>query len=124
MDDLSVINNNISDSANFNSAIINFFQDWIGSNLQSITDETIAKSLDKITKWLPEWIDSSIFAIDEETIFQRVEEVVEGFKELANPSYNHEDIFQRLVNFSIEDNWAFIKIEGERIWRTYMANVY
>jgi hypothetical protein len=75
----------------------------------------MAKSLDKITKGLLEWIDSSIFAIDEETISQRVEEVVEGFKELANPSYDHEDIFQRLVNFSIEDNWAFIKIEGERI---------
>ena len=114
---LSVINNNISDSANFNSAIINFFQDWTGNNLQSITDATIAQSLDKITKGLQEWIDSSISAIDEETISQRVKEVVEGFKELANPSYDHEDIVQRLVNFFIEDDWAFIKIEGEPILR-------
>jgi hypothetical protein len=59
---LSVINNDISDSANFNSAIINFSQDWTESHLQSITDETIAKSLDKITKGLLLWIDSSIFA--------------------------------------------------------------
>jgi hypothetical protein len=112
---LSVINNDISDSANSNGAIINFFQDWTENNLQSITDETIAQSLDKITKGLQEWIDSSISAMDEETISQRVEEVVEGFKELANPSYNHEDIFQGLVNFFIEDDWAFIKVEGEPI---------
>jgi hypothetical protein len=37
--------------------------------------------------------------MDEETISQRVKELVEGFKELANPSYDYEDIFQRLVNF-------------------------
>ena len=53
--------------------------------------------------------------MDEETISQRVEEVVEGVKELANPSYNYEDIFQGLVNFFIEDDWALIKIQGEPI---------
>ena len=49
---LSIINKDISDSANFNSAIINFFQDWTENNLQSITDETIAQSRDKISKGL------------------------------------------------------------------------
>lgn len=117
----SAMNTDSIDSEKINDAIINFFKDWTEVNLSTIGNQAISQALEEVTKEFETWVDSSLSTIGEDAISQLLEEVVKVSEELANTSQaeitqktiSSKKIFEAILNFFTEDDWAYAKIQGE-----------
>lgn len=109
------------DSEKINDAIINFFKDWAEANLSELSTSAISQALEEATKEFETWVDTSLSAIGEDAISQLLEEVVKASEKWANDSqteinqqiFSSRNIFEALINFFTEDDWAYTKIQGE-----------
>jgi hypothetical protein len=109
------------DSEKINDAIINFFKDWAEANLSEMSTSAISQALEEATKEFETWVDTSLSAIGEEAISQLLEEMVKASEKLANSSqteisqqaFSSRKIFEAIINFFTEDDWAYTKIQGE-----------
>jgi hypothetical protein len=109
------------DSEKINDAIINFFKDWAEANLSELSTSAISQALEEATKEFETWVDNSLSAIGEEAISQLMEEMVKASEKLTNGSqgeisqqaFSRRNIFEALINFFTEDDWAYTKIQGE-----------
>jgi hypothetical protein len=109
------------DSEKINDAIINFFKDWAEANLSQMSTSAISQALEEATKEFETWVDTSLSAIGEDAISQLLEEVVKASEKFANASqteisqqaFSSRKIFEAIINFFTEDDWAYTKIQGE-----------
>jgi hypothetical protein len=109
------------DSEKINDAIINFFKDWAEANLSQMSTSAISQSLEEATKEFETWVDTSLSAIGEDAISQLLEEMVKASEKFANASqseisqqaFSSRRIFEAIINFFTEDDWAYTKIQGE-----------
>jgi hypothetical protein len=109
------------DSEKINDAIINFFKDWAEANLSQMSTSAISQSLEEATKEFETWVDTSLSAIGEDAISQLLEEMVKASEKFANASqseisqqaFSSRKIFEAIINFFTEDDWAYTKIQGE-----------
>jgi hypothetical protein len=109
------------DSEKINDAIINFFKDWAEANLSEMSTSAISQALEEATKEFETWVDTSLSAIGEDAISQLLEEMVKASEKLANSSqteisqqaFSSRKIFEAIINFFTEDDWAYTKIQGE-----------
>jgi hypothetical protein len=77
--------------------------------------------LKEATKEFETWVDTSLSAIGEDAISQLLEEMVKASEKLANASqteisqqaFSSRKIFEAIINFFTEDDWAYTKIQGE-----------
>jgi hypothetical protein len=117
----SAITTDSIDSEKINDAIINFFKDWAEANLSEMSTSAISQALEEATKEFETWVDTSLSAIGEEAISQLLEEMVKASEKLANSSqteisqqaFSSRKIFEAIINFFTEDDWAYTKIQGE-----------
>jgi len=109
------------DSEKINDAIINFFKDWAEANLSQMSTSAISQAIQEATKEFETWVDTSLSAIGEDAISQLLEEMVKTSEKLANGSQTEisqqaflsRKIFEAIINFFTEDDWAYTKIQGE-----------
>jgi len=109
------------DSEKINDAIINFFKDWAEANLSQMSTSAISQALEEATKEFETWVDTSLSAIGEDAISQLLEEMVKASEKFANTSQSEisqqaflsRKIFEAIINFFTEDDWAYTKIQGE-----------
>jgi hypothetical protein len=109
------------DSERINDAIINFFKDWAEANLAEMSTSAISQALEEATKEFETWVDTSLSAIGEDAISQLLEEMVKASEKLASGSqseisqqaFSSRRIFEAIINFFTEDDWAYTKIQGE-----------
>jgi len=109
------------DSEKINDAIINFFKDWAEANLSQMSTSAISQALEEATREFETWVDTSLSAIGEDAISQLLEEVVKASEKWANGSqteisqqaFSSRRIFEAIINFFTEDDWAYTKIQGE-----------
>ncbi len=120
----STMNADTADSEEINNAIFQFFQDWAETSLSGITESAISQAFDEITKGFEEWFDNSVSAISEDAISEVIEEITKAFAELdgVNNSQiyqtpSQQNIFQGILNFFTEDDWAYTKIKGQTTLR-------
>jgi hypothetical protein len=108
------------DNIELNNAITNFFQDWAETNLESMTNQALDRTLSEVTKSLDEWLDTSVF--DSEQLGQAITEMAHAFEKLADFSKDerqpHENIFEIIIDFFTADEWPYTKIPGESILQT------
>jgi hypothetical protein len=111
------------DSKQINTAIFKFFQDWVETHLESMTDEAISQALIEVNASLQECFDTSISAITSEVLTQVIAEIVNNFEQLADPNpfdnnqqaITSQNIFEVMVNFFISEDWPHAKIQGEPV---------
>lgn len=119
--DYRAIGDDNADNEAFADAIISFFQDWATSNLETMSDEAVTQALSEVSQSIEEWVDSSVSSLDEEGITQIIGNFIEAFEELASSTINSKSVFEAVVDFFIEDDWAFTKIQAEPVLRLAFA---
>ena len=101
-------------------AMVNFVKDWTDADI-SATESAISEAFDETLKGFEEWAQNSMLEATEEVIAEIDKEASNLFQEWVN-SYEvalgdygtrSESIFKAVVNFFIEDDWQFAKLETE-----------
>lgn len=101
-------------------AMVNFVKDWTNADL-SATESAISEVFDETLKGFEEWAENSMLEATEEVIADIDKEATNLFEEwvnsyevaLADYGTKSESIFSSVVNFFIEDDWQFAKLETE-----------
>jgi hypothetical protein len=82
-------------------AFINFFKDWTGGNLSTVTEKATSQILEASTNFLKK--------LDDFNLDKLVQELEAAFK--STPT--NKPLFEQIVNFFTQDDWEYKKIKGE-----------
>ncbi|MEO1373924.1 MAG: YbjN domain-containing protein [Cyanobacteria bacterium J06635_10] len=101
-------------------AMVNFVKDWTDADI-STTESAISEVFDETLKGFEEWAENSMLEATEEVIAEIDKEATNLFEEwvssyevaIADYGTRSESIFSSVVNFFIEDDWQFAKLETE-----------
>ncbi|WP_373530526.1 YbjN domain-containing protein [Nostoc sp.] len=120
-----VIAQEATSKGQISQAMINFFKDWADTDMSAVTETAISESVEEITKAFDEFADTGQIAT-EAAISEIFEEVTHAFEELADAANDaiaqsvtfNKPIGEEVINFFIEDDWPFTKIQGEPVLLT------
>ncbi|NER00846.1 MAG: YbjN domain-containing protein [Cyanothece sp. SIO2G6] len=100
-------------------AISNYFQDWTENNLADLTSEALETAFQDLTQDLETWVSENFTATDAEDLTQLFTDLGQSLENLANADdftnfpFPKPKLFDVVLHFFTEDDWAYAKIQGE-----------
>jgi len=104
-----------------NEAMLNFAQEWANTNGSGVTEDAVKEAVEEMTQNFAE-ITDSISEMTQEMVSETVEEMTTAFAELAESISeiteevaSERTIFQVMVSFFQEEEWAFKQLDNSTL---------
>ncbi len=98
-------------SDQMNHALANFFKESIEANLPAVTQEATSQMVEEMTNVFKQLTDASLDGLTQHVQSSLPEELEAGLKSATIDR----QFFEEIVNFFEEDDWPFVRIEGEAL---------
>ncbi|MEQ9036726.1 YbjN domain-containing protein, partial [Gracilimonas sp.] len=109
------------DPEKMNEAMLNFAQEWANTNGSGVTEDAVKEVVEEMTQNFAE-ITDSISEMTQEMVSETVEEMTNAFTELAESISeiseevaSERTIFQVMVSFFQEEEWAFKQLDNSTL---------
>ncbi|MEQ8466974.1 YbjN domain-containing protein [Coleofasciculus sp. E1-EBD-02] len=109
------------DPEKMNEAMLNFAQEWAKTNGSGVTEDAVKEAVEEMTQNFAE-ITDSISEMTQEMVSETVEEMTNAFAELAESISeiteevaSERTIFQVMVSFFQEEEWAFKQLDNSTL---------
>ncbi|MEM7579862.1 MAG: YbjN domain-containing protein [Cyanobacteria bacterium P01_A01_bin.80] len=107
------------DSKKMSEAMLNFAKEWADSNNSEDSVDVMSQAVEEMTNTFEE-LTNNLSEMTQEVFSESIKEMTDAFEEITNSIEeiseeiaSEESIFKAVVNFFIEDDWQFAKLETE-----------
>jgi hypothetical protein len=107
------------DSKKISEAMLNFASLWADSNNSEDSVDVMSQSVEEMTQHVEE-LTNNLSEMTQEVLSESIKEMTDAFEEITSSISeiseeiaSEESIFSSVVNFFIEDDWQFAKLETQ-----------
>nr|WP_246844490.1 YbjN domain-containing protein [Hydrocoleum sp. CS-953] len=107
------------DSKKMSEAMLNFAKEWTDSNNSEDSVDVMSQAVEEMSHTFEE-LTNNLSEMTQEVLSESMKEMTDAFEEITNSISeiseeiaSEESIFKAVVNFFIEDDWQFAKLETE-----------
>ncbi|WP_235006892.1 YbjN domain-containing protein [Calothrix rhizosoleniae] len=107
------------DSEKMSEAMLNFAKEWADSNNSEDSVDVMSQAIEEMNHTFEE-LTNNISEMTEEIVSESIKEMTDAFEEITNSISeiseeiaDEENVFKAVVNFFIEDDWQFAKLETQ-----------
>ncbi len=107
------------DSKKMSEAMSNFAKEWADSNNSEDSVDVMSQAVEEMTNTFEE-LTNNLSEMTQEVLSESIKEMTDAFEEITSSISeiseeiaSEESIFSSVVNFFIEDDWQFAKLETE-----------